>query len=94
MRPENGAEEAGPGSGAGGAALMAEQREARAQLAAQDQNIVDMWHELGPTRSMVEATEEKGLPPPTLLGAVRLRTWIKRSEVGHHTRARTRAPGA
>lgn len=42
--------------------------------------MIDMWHELLPTKEMLEKAERTGKPLPASLGAIRLRTWIKKGE--------------
>jgi hypothetical protein len=43
-----------------------------------------MWHELLPTKEMIKQAERSGKPLPPSLGAIRLRTWIKRGERTSH----------
>ena len=57
------------------------QREAVEQLDARKDNILDMWHELQPTVEQVRRAKLSGRSLPESLGVVRVRTWVKRSEV-------------
>ena len=69
------------GVGGGGlhAAQAREAKEAKERLGALDHNILDMWHPVKPTQAQLDMSEATGVPVPPL-GAVRIRTWIKRNE--------------
>jgi len=50
------------------------------QVHAEENNILDMWHELQPTERMKAEALRTGKRLPASCGQIRLRTWIKRNE--------------